>query len=86
VSDDEKKTICINIIFQRGVNNVTIPIEIGATYNTVNATNADSVDIKVNGLTVATPFTVVNGDSLYIKVNKSDTNISSDIEISGVIT
>ena len=86
VSDDEKKTICINIIFQRGVNSVTIPIEVGATYNTVNVTNADSVVIKVNGLTVTTPFTVVNGDSLYVKVNKSDTNISSDIQISGVIT
>jgi hypothetical protein len=86
VSDDEKKTICINIIFQRGVNSVTIPIEVGATYNTVNVTNADSVVIKVNGLTVTTPFTVVNGDSLYVKVNKSDANISSDIEISGVIT
>lgn len=86
VADDEKKTICINIIFQRGVNSVTIPIEVGATYNTVNATNADSVVIKVNGLTVTTPFTVVNGDSLYVKVNKSDANISSDIQISGVIT
>ncbi len=86
VSDDEKKTICINIIFQRGVNSVTIPIEVGATYNTVNVTNADSVVIKVNGLTVTTPFTVVNGDSLYVKVNKSDANISSDIQISGVIT
>ena len=86
VADDEKKTICINIIFQRGVNSVTIPIEVGATYNTVNVTNADSVVIKVNGLTVTTPFTVVNGDSLYVKVNKSDANISSDIQISGVIT
>lgn len=86
VADDEKKTICINITFQSGVNSVTIPIEVGATYNTVNATNADSVVIKVNGLTVTTPFTVVNGDSLYVKVNKSDANISSDIQISGVIT
>ena len=84
--DEERKTICINIIFQRGVNNVTIPIEIGATYNSVNVTNSDSEIIKVNGLVVTTPFSVVNGDSLYIKVNKSDANISSEIEISGTIS
>jgi hypothetical protein len=29
---------------------------------------------------------VVNGDSLYIKVNKSDANISSEIELSGTIS
>jgi hypothetical protein len=85
-ADDERKTICINIIFQRGVNNVTIPIEIGATYNSVNVTNSDSEIIKVNGSVVTTPFSVVNGDSLYIKVNKSDANISSEIELSGTIS
>ena len=85
-ADDEKKTICINVIFQRGVNNVTIPIEIGATYNSITATNSDSEVIKVNGLAVTIPFSVVNGDSLYIKVNKSDVNISSEVEISGTIS
>ena len=85
-ADDEKKTICINVIFQRGVNNVTIPIEIGATYNSITTTNSDSEVIKVNGLAVTIPFSVVNGDSLYIKVNKSDANISSEVEISGTIS
>ena len=85
-ADDEKKTICINVIFQRGVNNVTIPIEIGATYNSITTTNSDSEVIKVNGLVVTIPFSVVNGDSLYIKVNKSDANISSEVEISGTIS
>ena len=85
-ADDEKKTICINVIFQRGVNNVTIPIEIGATYNSITTTNSDSEVIKVNGLVVTIPFSVVNGDSLYIKVNKSDANISSEIELSGTIS
>ena len=85
-ADDEKKTICINVIFQRGVNNVTIPIEIGATYNSITTTNSDSEVIKVNGLVVTIPFSVVNGDSLYIKVNKSDVNISSEVEISGTIS
>ena len=85
-ADEERSTICINVIFQRGVNNATIPIEIDATYNSVTATNSDSEIIKVNGLVVTTPFSVVNGDSLYIKVNKSDANISSEVEISGTIS
>lgn len=85
-ADDEKKTICINVIFQRGVNNVTIPIEIGTTYNSITTTNSDSEVIKVDGLVVTIPFSVVNGDSLYIKVNKSDANISSEVEISGTIS
>jgi hypothetical protein len=40
----------------------------------------------VNGSVVTPPFSVVNGDSLYIKVNKSDANISSEIELSGTIS
>jgi hypothetical protein len=86
VADEEINTICINIIFQRGVNSITIPIEIDATYNSVISTNSDSEIIKVNGSTVTTPFSVVNGDSLYVKVNKSDVSISSEVKISGTIS
>ena len=85
-ADEENKTICINILFQRGVNNVTIPIEIDATYDTITATNSNSVEIKLNGVTVTAPFDVVNGDSLYVKVNKTDANTSSDVELSGIIS
>jgi hypothetical protein len=85
-SDEEKKTICISVLFQRGVNNVTIPIEVDATYNSITATNSSSEIIMVNGSVVTPPFSVVNGDSLYIKVNKSDANISSEIELSGTIS
>ncbi len=83
--DDQNNTICINIIFQRGVTSVTIPIEIDATYNNLNVTNADSVIFKKNGVTVTLPFTVNNGDQLYIKVNKTDANEQSEVELSGTI-
>ena len=48
-------------------------------------TNADSVIFKKNGVTVTLPFTVNNGDQLYIKVNKTDANEQSEVELSGTI-
>lgn len=83
--DDQNNTICINVIFQRGVSSVTIPIEIDATYNNLNVTNSDSVIFKKNGVTVTLPFTANNGDQLYIKINKTDGNEQSEVELSGII-
>ena len=83
--DDQNNTICINVLFNRGVSSVTIPIEIDTTYTNSNFTNASSVIFKVNGVDKTLPFTVSNGDELYIKVNKLDGNLSSDVEISGTI-
>jgi hypothetical protein len=83
--DDQNKTICLNIIFNRGVSSVTIPIEIDATYSDSNFTNADSLIFKINGVTKTLPFSVSNGDELYIKVNKTDVSLSSDVEIIGTI-
>jgi len=83
--DDQDKTICINVLFNSGVSSVTIPIEIDATYNDSNFTNASSVILKVNGVDKTLPFTVSNGDELYIKVNKVDGNLSSDVKITGTI-
>jgi hypothetical protein len=80
---DFNNNICINIMFQSSVFSVTIPIEIDATYTTINSTNSDSVILKVNGSTVTIPFTVHNGDELYIKVNKTDVTDSSGVEING---
>jgi hypothetical protein len=83
--DDKDNTICINIIFKSGVNSVTLPIDIGATYNNINFTNTNSVIFKVNGVIKSLPFTVNNGDSLYIKINKTDANLSSEVQINGII-
>jgi hypothetical protein len=83
--DDQNKSICIGVIFNSGVNNVKIPIEIDATYSTINSTNTDSLIFKINGTTVTLPFTVNNGDELFIKVNKTNVNLSSEIELSGII-
>ena len=83
--DDQNDTICISVSFARGLSNVTIPIEIDATYNNLNTINIDSTIFKLNGNTVTIPFTVNNGDSLYIKVNKTDVNKSGEIELTGLI-
>jgi hypothetical protein len=83
--DNQNKTICLSIIFNRGVSSVTIPIEIGATYSDSNFTNTDSLIFKINGVTKTLPFSVNNGDELYIKVNKTDVSLSSDVEIIGTI-
>ena len=83
--DDQNKTICLNVLFNRGVSSVKIPIEIDATYTDSNFTNATSLIFKVNGVTKTLPFTVNNGDELYIKVNKTDGNLPSDVEITGTI-
>lgn len=84
--DNKDNTICINITFVRGVSSVIIPIEIDATYNNLNFTNGSSVIFKVNGVTKTIPFTVNNGDELYIKINKLDANLASDVEINGIIS
>ena len=83
--DDKSNGICIDVMFQAGVSSVNIPIDIDATYTHVNATNSNSVLLKVNGNVVSTPFTVSNGDQLYIKVNKIDVNRPSEVELSGNI-
>jgi hypothetical protein len=83
--DDKDNTICINIIFKSGVNSVTLPIDIDATYNNINFTNTNSVIFKVNGVIKSLPFTVNNGDNLYIKINKTDVNSSSEVQINGII-
>ena len=82
--DDQNNTICINIIFNSGVSSVTIPVDISATYTNVNATNYSSLIFKVNGNTVTLPFTVNNGDQLYIKVNKNNTQAVSEVQLNGV--
>ena len=83
--DDQNNTICLNVTFNRGVSSVNIPIEIDATYNDFNFTNGSSVIFKVNGDTKTIPFTVSNGDDLYIKINKIDGNLPSDVEVTGTI-
>ena len=83
--DTKNKGICINILFNSGVTNVTIPIDIGAEYTNLNFTNANSVIFKKNGSIVTLPFTLNNGDGLYIKVNKTDVTKTSDIELSGIL-
>lgn len=83
--DKQNKTICLNILFNGGVNSVNIPIEIDATYDIFNFTNTNSVIFKVNGVIKTLPFTVNNGDELYIKVNKTDVNLPSSVEINGTI-
>jgi hypothetical protein len=83
--DTKNNGICLNVIFKSGTNNVTIPIDISATYNDLTVTNANSVLFKKNGSIVTLPFTVNNGDQLYIKVNKTDVSKSSEVEISGII-
>jgi hypothetical protein len=82
--DDQNNTICINIIFNSGVSNVTIPVDIGANFTEVNATNYSSLIFKVNGTTVTIPFTVNSGDQLYIKVNKNNTQAVSQVELNGI--
>jgi hypothetical protein len=82
--DDQNNTICINITFNSGVSSVTIPVDISATYTNVNATNYSSLIFKVNGSTVTIPFTVNNGDQLYIKVNKNNTQAVSEVELNGI--
>lgn len=82
--DEQNNTICINILFNSGVSSVTIPVDIGANFTEVNATNYSSLIFKVNGATVTIPFTVNSGDQLYIKVNKNNTQAVSQVELNGI--
>ena len=82
--DEKNNTICINIVFNSGVSSVTIPMNIGATFTNLNATNYDSLIFKVNGVTETIPFTINNGDQLYIKVNKNNTQAVSEVELNGI--
>lgn len=84
-SDDEEKTICITITFERGVNSVNIPIEINANYNNINTVNISSSSFEVNGSPVTIPFKVVNGDTLYVSINKTDVLKNAVVEINGLI-
>ena len=82
--DEKNNTICINIVFNAGVSSVTIPMNIGATLTNVNATNYSSLLFKVNGVTVTIPFTINNGDQLYIKVFKNNIQGVSEVELNGI--
>jgi len=82
--DDKNNTICINIVFNSGVSSVTIPMNLGATFTIANATNYSSLIFKVNGNTVNIPFTVNNGDQLYIKVFKNNIQGISEVELNGI--
>ncbi len=84
-TDDEEKTICIIITFERGVNSVNIPIEINANYNNINTVNISSSSFEVNGSPVTIPFKVVNGDTLYVSINKTDVLKNAVVEINGLI-
>jgi len=84
-TDDEEKTICITITFERGVNSVSIPIEINANYNNINTVNISSTSFEVNGSPVTIPFKVVNGDTLYVNINKTDVLKNAVVEINGLI-
>ena len=83
--DTKNKGICINIVFNTGITSVTLPIDIDAEYSNLNFTNTNSVLFKKNGNIVTLPFTVNNGDELYIKVNKTDVTKTSEIELSGIL-
>ncbi len=83
--DEEQKTICISVTFVRGVSKVTIPIELKARYTSENTTNSDSVTYKVNDVVSTIPFSVKNGDELFIEVNKSNIQLESTITINGIL-
>ncbi len=46
--------------------------------------NYSSLIFKVNGNTVTVPFTVNIGDQLYIKVNKNNNQLTSEVELNGI--
>jgi hypothetical protein len=83
--DEEQKTICISVTFQRGVNAVSIPIDVAATYNALNTDNVSTSVIKVNGSTVSVPFSVSVGDTLDISITKTDVQTSALFELTGNI-
>ena len=82
--DEKNNTICISIVFNSGVSSVTIPMNIGATITNVNATNYSSLLFKINGVTTTVPFTINNGDQLYIKVFKNNIQAVSEVELNGI--
>jgi hypothetical protein len=83
--DEEEKTICISITFKRGISSATIPINLKARYTSENTENANSVSYKVNGTDETIPFSVKNGDELFISVNKTDIQKESTIKINGIL-
>jgi hypothetical protein len=83
--DEEEKTICISITFKRGISSATIPINLKARYTSETTENANSVSYKVNGTDETIPFSVKNGDELFISVNKTDIQKESTIKINGIL-
>jgi hypothetical protein len=83
--DEETKTVCLSVTFKRGISSATIPIELKARYTSENATNANSVSYQVNGSNSSIPFSVKNGDELFISVNKSDIQKESTITLNGIL-
>lgn len=83
--DDETKTVCLSVTFQRGISRVTIPIELKARYTSEDVTNANSVTYKVNDVVSTLPFSVNNGDELFIEVNKSNIQKDSTITLNGIL-
>jgi hypothetical protein len=83
--DEETKTVCLTVTFKRGISSASIPIELKARYTSENATNSNSVSYKVNDVNATIPFSVKNGDELFISVNKSDIQKESTITLNGIL-
>ena len=83
--DDETKTICLSVTFVRGVSKVTIPLELKARYTSESTVNTNSTTLKLNGVTSTVPFSVKNGDELFIEVNKTDIEKETTVTLNGIL-
>jgi|TARA_R110001592_G_scaffold191033_1_gene437121 hypothetical protein len=86
VEESEDKTTEETFKFDVGISAFTVTMDINTSFTKETLKNIDSITYKVNGEIKDLPFFIGTGESLTITVNKSDTNLFSEVILNGVLT
>ena len=83
---NDLNTKCV-VQFQKGsANEVSFPSESRIVFNSVDVNNVSSYVIRVNGTIVSTtPFSVEPGDIITVGIIRTDTTLTSEVTLNGII-
>ena len=84
VSEPDNNIITINIHFKPGINFFKLPVKKNVSYTDMINYNISTSDIKINGITVTLPFTVVDNDLVEITITKVDVTENAYITLKGI--
>ena len=84
VREPDNNIITINIHFKPGINFFKLPVKKNVSYTEMINYNISTSDIKIDGITVTLPFTVVDNDLVEITITKVDVTENAYITLKGI--